>query len=86
MESSAQEGHETVEVDPKQATKIAKELNTFPMGNCFTLRAVKCWPRLTREVVDAPSLDTFQVVLDRALSSLIQLKMSLFIEGPLDYL
>ncbi|KFQ81586.1 hypothetical protein N335_01952, partial [Phaethon lepturus] len=37
----------------------------FPMG------VVKQWPRLPREVVDAPSLATFQVRLDGALSNLI---------------
>jgi len=38
---------------------------------------VKPWNRLPRGVVNAPSLETFQVMLDRALSDLIQLKMSL---------
>ncbi|KFQ66127.1 hypothetical protein N335_01946, partial [Phaethon lepturus] len=38
---------------------------------CFTLRVVKPWPRLPREVVDAPSLETSQVRLDGALSNLI---------------
>ncbi|KFM05057.1 hypothetical protein AS27_10786, partial [Aptenodytes forsteri] len=37
----------------------------------FTLRVVKHWHRLPREVVDAPSLETFKVRLDGALSSLI---------------
>ncbi|KFW69942.1 hypothetical protein AS28_10877, partial [Pygoscelis adeliae] len=37
----------------------------------FTLRVVKHWHRLPREVVDAPSLETFNVRLDRALSNLI---------------
>ncbi|KFM09028.1 hypothetical protein AS27_14835, partial [Aptenodytes forsteri] len=38
----------------------------------FTLRVVKHWHRLpTREVVDAPSLETFKVRLDGALSNLI---------------
>ncbi|KFP96211.1 hypothetical protein N329_04269, partial [Haliaeetus albicilla] len=32
---------------------------------------VKLWQRLPREVVDAPSLETFQVRLDGALSNLI---------------
>ena len=31
---------------------------------CFTLRVVRHWPRLPREVVDAPSLGTSQVRLD----------------------
>ncbi|KFM10245.1 hypothetical protein AS27_12833, partial [Aptenodytes forsteri] len=37
----------------------------------FTLRVVKHWHRFPREVVDAPSLETFQVRLDGALSNLI---------------
>ena len=37
----------------------------------FTMRVVKHWNRLPREVVDAPSLETFKVRLDRALSNLI---------------
>ncbi|KFQ68613.1 hypothetical protein N335_11110, partial [Phaethon lepturus] len=37
----------------------------------FPVRVVKPWHRLPREVVDAPSLATFQVRLDRALSNLI---------------
>ncbi|KFM00607.1 hypothetical protein AS27_10374, partial [Aptenodytes forsteri] len=37
----------------------------------FTLRVVKDWDRLPREVVDAPSLETFKARLDGALSNLI---------------
>ncbi|KFV55023.1 hypothetical protein N341_00330, partial [Tyto alba] len=37
----------------------------------FTMRVVKHWSRLPREVVDAPSLETFKVRLDGALSNLI---------------
>ncbi|KFQ70432.1 hypothetical protein N335_13235, partial [Phaethon lepturus] len=37
----------------------------------FTTRVVKHWPRLPREVVDAPSLETSKVRLDEALSNLI---------------
>ena len=40
------------------------------------MRVVKPWDRLPREVGDAPSLDKLKVRLDRALSTLIQLKMS----------
>jgi len=36
---------------------------------------------LPREVVDAPSLETFKVALDRALRNLIELNMSLLIEA-----
>jgi len=50
----------------------------------FTVRVVKQWNWLSREVVDSPSLETFQVRLDGALSNLIQWKMSLFIAGALD--
>ncbi|KAK4810747.1 hypothetical protein QYF61_007721 [Mycteria americana] len=37
----------------------------------FTTRVVKHWNRLPREVVEAPSLETFKVRLDGALSNLI---------------
>jgi len=42
---------------------------------------VKPWYRFAREVVNAPSLGTFQVELDGALSNLVQLKMSLLMAG-----
>ncbi|KFP14096.1 hypothetical protein Z169_11431, partial [Egretta garzetta] len=38
---------------------------------CFTMRVVKHWNRLLREVVEAPSLETFKARLDEALSNLI---------------
>jgi len=37
----------------------------------FTMRVVKHWNGLPREVLEAPSLETFQVRLDGALSSLV---------------
>ena len=37
----------------------------------FTVRVVRHWHRLPREVVDAPSLETPKVRLDGALSNLI---------------
>ncbi|KFW96559.1 hypothetical protein N336_06588, partial [Phalacrocorax carbo] len=37
----------------------------------FTMRVVKHWNRLPREMVDAPSLETFKVRLDGALSNLM---------------
>jgi len=43
----------------------------------FTVRVVKHWHRLPREVGEFPSLETFKARLDRALSNLVWLKMSL---------
>ncbi|KFQ68279.1 hypothetical protein N335_06794, partial [Phaethon lepturus] len=37
----------------------------------FTMRVVKQWTRLPREVVDAPSLEVFKARLDGALSDLL---------------
>ncbi|KFP22753.1 hypothetical protein Z169_08975, partial [Egretta garzetta] len=37
----------------------------------FTMRMVKHWNGLPREVVEAPSLEAFKARLDRALSNLI---------------
>ncbi|KFP09001.1 hypothetical protein Z169_10494, partial [Egretta garzetta] len=37
----------------------------------FTMRVVKHWNRLPRDVVEAPSLETFKARLDGALSNLI---------------
>jgi len=48
----------------------------------FTMRVVRHWHRLPREVADAPSLETFKVRLDGALSNLIQ--MSLLTAGEWD--
>jgi len=49
----------------------------------FTMSVVNHWARLPREVVDAPSLETFKVRLDGPLSNLVWLKMSLLIVGGL---
>jgi len=49
----------------------------------FRMKVVKHWNRLLREAVEAPSLETFKVRLDGALSNLIQLKMSLLTPGGL---
>ena len=51
---------------------------------CFMLRVVGCWHKLPREMVDAPSLETFKARLDGALSNLSQVKMSLPVAGGLD--
>ncbi|KFQ38033.1 hypothetical protein N332_03894, partial [Mesitornis unicolor] len=37
----------------------------------FTVRVVRHWNRLPREVVDAPSLEMFRARLDRALGNLV---------------
>ncbi|KGL98042.1 hypothetical protein N301_05853, partial [Charadrius vociferus] len=37
----------------------------------FTLRVVRRWNRLPREVVEAPSLDVFKARLDVALGNLV---------------
>ncbi|KFQ13584.1 hypothetical protein N330_13462, partial [Leptosomus discolor] len=37
----------------------------------FTVRVVKHWNRLPREVLEAPSLETFKSRLDGALSNLL---------------
>ena len=50
----------------------------------FAVRAVRHWNRLPRDVVGVPSLETFMVRLDQALSNLIWLYMPLFIAGELD--
>ena len=52
----------------------------------FTMKVVKHWNRLPREVVEAPSLETFKTRLDGALSNLISLKMSLLTAGRLGYM
>jgi len=49
----------------------------------FTMSMVRPWNRLPREAVEAPSLETFKARLDRALSNLVQLKMSLLTAGGL---
>ena len=41
------------------------------MKKFLTIRMVKHWNRLPREVVDALSLETFKVSVDQALSNLI---------------
>ena len=37
----------------------------------FTVKVVRHWKMLPRDVVDAPSLEPFKVRLDRALSNLM---------------
>lgn len=47
---------------------------------------VKHWNKLPKEVVDVSSQKTFKVGLDRALSNLLSLKMSLLLAGRLDWM
>ncbi|KFO10835.1 hypothetical protein N312_08735, partial [Balearica regulorum gibbericeps] len=37
----------------------------------FTVRVVRCWNRLPREVMEAPSLEVFKARLDEALGHLV---------------
>ena len=39
-------------------------------GKFFTMRVVRCWNRLPKEVLDAPSLEVFKARLHGALGSL----------------
>ena len=50
----------------------------------FTIRLLRHWNMLPRNVVEALSLEIFKARLDRALSNLIYLQVSLFIAGELD--
>ena len=40
-------------------------------GKFFTERAVRCWNRLSRQAVDAPSLEMLKIRLVEALGSLV---------------
>jgi len=46
---------------------------------------VRYWHRLPREVVDAPSVETFKARLDGALSNLVKSKTYLLTAGGVDY-
>jgi len=49
----------------------------------FSMRVMKHWNKLPREVVEAPFLEIFKARLDGALSNLVWLKMSLLTPGRL---
>ena len=50
----------------------------------FTVRVVRHWHRLPREVVEAPSLEVFKARLDGALGNLVQWRVSLPMVGGLE--
>ncbi|GAB0188946.1 mitochondrial enolase superfamily member 1 [Grus japonensis] len=50
----------------------------------FTVRVVRHWNRLPREVVDAPSLEVFKTRLDEALGNMVQWRVSLPTAGGLE--
>jgi len=50
----------------------------------FTMRVVRHWNRLPREVVAAPSLAVFKAMWDWALSNLVWWKVSLSMAGGLE--
>ena len=53
-------------------------------GKFFTQRVVTHWNRLPKEVVNAPSLETFEARLDVALGSLVWWLATLCIAGGLE--
>ncbi|GAB0210182.1 hypothetical protein GRJ2_003484000 [Grus japonensis] len=50
----------------------------------FTVRVVRYWNRLPREVVEAPSLEVFKARLDEALGNLVWWRVSLPMAGVLE--
>ena len=67
-----EEGHKN---DPRAEAPFLLREGRFTLvirKTFFTLRVVKHWNRFPREVVVAPSLETFNPIrLDRALSNLV---------------
>jgi len=53
-------------------------------GNFFTKRVVRCWNRLPREIVDAPSLEAFKARLNGIVGSLIWWVATLNMAGGLE--
>lgn len=51
----------------------------------FTVRVVRCWKRLPRLVLDAPSLEMFKARLDGTLGSLSWWVATLPVAGGLEF-
>ena len=61
-------------VDTTMANSFTSNQDTFRLDiskKFFTMRVVRHWNRLPRDVVDAPFLEAFKARLDGALSNLI---------------
>jgi len=48
-----------------------RRFRLYVRGKFFIMRVVRCWNRLPREAVDAPSQEVFKARLDGALGSLV---------------
>ena len=55
----------------QQSVDVLNSVVTYFRGKFFTERMVRCWNRLPREVMDAPSLEVFKTRLEGALGSLV---------------
>jgi len=51
---------------------------------CFMMRVVEHWNKVPRDVVDTPTLETLKIRLEEALSTLMEMQVSLLITGELD--
>ena len=54
---------------PRSRPSADQEILITHKEDVFTVRVVRHWHRLPRDVVDAPSLETLRVRVDRALST-----------------
>lgn len=61
----------------------SKERNLYPRKEVFTVKVVRHWNSLSREVLDAPSLAMFMVRLDKALNNLLKWELFLPLAGQL---
>lgn len=70
-------------VDQQNFVQFSISLYLYWMLIFFLVAMMKQWNRFPREEVDATSLVTFKVRLDRALTNLTELKMLLLIAEEL---